>query len=107
MDYVIEEVFDIICDIDKVLTVKFKLDSDNDDQYREILDSDYFEWCYEKYLRDEESDYEESYEEEEDGYFNNRFSVDLWNMYYCNEESVMDFIYETYLDEEHLPSPKN
>ena len=52
MDYVIEEVFDIICDIDKVLTVKFKLESDDVDQYREILDSDYFEWCYEKYLGD-------------------------------------------------------
>ena len=50
MDYVVEEVFDIICDIDKVLTVKFKLESDDDDQYREILDSDYFEWCYEKYI---------------------------------------------------------
>ena len=107
MDYVIEEVFDIICDIDKVLTVKFKLESDDDDQYREILDSDYFEWCYEKYLRDEESDYEESYEEEEDGYFNNRFSVDLWDMYYSNEESVMDFIYETYLTIKDLPYPNN
>ena len=83
------------------------LNGKNVNKYREILDSDYFEWCYEKYLREEESDYEESYEEEEDGYFNNRFSVDMWNMYYCNEERVMDFIYETYLDEEHLPYPKN
>ena len=107
MDYVVEEVFDIICDIDKVLTVKFKLESDDDDQYREILDSDYFEWCYEKYISEEGNNYDESYGEEEESYFNNRFNVDMWNMYYCNEESVMDFIYETYLDEKHLPSPKN
>jgi len=50
MDYVIEEVFEILCDIDKILTFKFRLESDGEDQYREILDSDYFEWCYEKYV---------------------------------------------------------
>lgn len=106
MDYVIEEIFDIVCDVDKILTVNFKLEGDEVDSYREIIDSDYFEWCYEKYLRDEELNYEDTYEED-DNYFNNRFSVDSWNMYYCDEETVTNFIYETYLDEKHLPSPKN
>jgi hypothetical protein len=107
MDYVIEEVFEILCDIDKILTFKFRLESDGEDQYREIIDSDYFEWCYEKYISEEGNNYENDYEEEGDIYFNDAFSVDMWNMYYCNEESVMDFIYETYLNVGYLPSPKN
>ncbi len=106
MDYVLEEIFEIVCDIDKVLSVKFRLEGDGDNSYREIIDSDYFEWCYEKYITEEEINYEEYYEEE-DVYFNDRFSIDVWNMYYCDEENVTNFIYETYLNIGYLPSPKN
>ena len=102
MDYVIEEVFEIVCDVDKLLSVKFRLDGDGDDYYRQIVDSDYYDWCYEKFLTEEE----DSYEDDEDEYFSDRFSVDSWNMNYCNEETVIEFLYEAYPNIKQLPSPQ-
>ena len=75
MDYVIEEVFEILCDIDKILTFKFRLESDGEDQYREILDSYYFEWCYEKYISEEGNNYENDYESYIEGNF-----IDILNI---------------------------
>jgi hypothetical protein len=41
MEYTIEEIFEIICDIDKVLSVQFRIEGDGEGYYRELLDSDY------------------------------------------------------------------
>jgi len=30
MEYTIEEIYEIICDVDKILTVKFKVDGEGD-----------------------------------------------------------------------------
>ena len=103
MNYVIEEIFEIVCDIDKVLTVKFRLEGDGEDYYREIIDSDYYDWCHELYTNDGVDSLYNGYEEEEGEYYSNHFSVDLWNIYYRNEESVIDFIHETYIGLKSLP----
>jgi hypothetical protein len=104
MDYVIEEIFEIICDVDKVLTVKFRLEGDNEDTYREINDTDYYEWCYEIYSNDGIDLLYSGYEEEDGDYFSDHFNLDIWNMYYSNEDSVIDFMYDTYIGINSLPS---
>lgn len=105
MEYTIEEIFEIICDIDKVLSVQFRIEGDGEGYYRELLDSDYYDWCYEKYVTEEDG-LMDLYEEEEGDYYEDSFSVDMWNMYYSNEDSVMDFLYESYPTLKDLPSPK-
>jgi hypothetical protein len=89
MEYTIEEIFEIICDIDKVLSVQFRIEGDGEGYYRELLDSDYYDWCYEKYVTEEDR-LMDLYEEEEGDYYEDSFSVDMWNMYYSNEEIVID-----------------
>ena len=42
-------------------------------------------------------------DEEEGDYFGNHFNVDLWNMYYNDDENVIDFINETYIGLKSLP----
>lgn len=106
MEYIIEEIFEIICDIDKVLSVQFRIEGDGEGYYRELLDSDYYDWCYEKYVTEEDR-LMDLYEEEEGDYYEDSFSVDMWNMYYSNEEIVIDFLYESYPTLKDLPSPKN
>jgi hypothetical protein len=103
MEYVIEEIYEIICDVDKVLVVKFKVEGDGDSCYREIVDSDYYDWCYDLYLNDGVDTEYRGFDEEEDGYFGNHFNVDLWNLYYNDEVNVIDFIYETYIGLKSLP----
>ena len=103
MEYTIEEIYEIICDVDKVLVVKFKIEGDGDGCYREIVDSDYYDWCYDLYLNDGVDTEYSGFDEEEDGYFGNHFNVDLWNLYYNDEVNVIDFIYETYIGLKSLP----
>jgi hypothetical protein len=104
MEYVIEEILEINCDVDKVLTVRFRLEEDAEDTYREINDTDYYEWCYELYSNDGIDSFYNGYEEEEGEYFSDHFNTEIWNMYYSNEDSVIDFIYETYIGVKSLPS---
>ena len=103
MEYTIEEIYEIICDVDKILTVKFKVDGDGDGCYREIVDSDYYEWCNELYLNDGVDAEYVGYDEEEGDYFGNHFNIDLWNMYYSDYQNVTDFINETYIGLKSLP----
>jgi hypothetical protein len=108
MKYIIEEIYEINCDVDKILTVQFKIEGDGEGYYRELLDSEYYDWCNELYLNDGNVYGDlETYEDDDDGYYDNRFNIDIWNMYYSNEENVIDFIYETYSDIKSLPTPKN
>ena len=105
MEYVIEEIIDIVCDVDKILSVKFRLESDPINRHREIVDSDYYEWCYELYVSENEgSNYTDIYDESETFLYDEEFNVDFWDTYYSNEESVIDFIYETYGYNELPPS---
>jgi hypothetical protein len=103
MDYTIEEIFDIVCDSDNILTVTFKIEGDGDGYYRELVDSDYYNWCYEHYVTEgqENLDY---YDEEE--LIPDYFGYDKWNMFYSNEDTVMEYIYENYSDLRVLPTPK-
>lgn len=103
MEYIIEEIYEVICDVDKIFTVKFKVDGDGDGCYREIVDSDYYDWCHELYLNDGVDTEYMGYDEEEGDYFGNNFNVDLWNMYYNDDENVIDFIHETYIGLKSLP----
>ena len=103
MEYVIEEIYEIICDVDKVLVVKFKIEGDGDGCYREIVDSDYYDWCYDLYLNDGVDAEYVGYDEEEGDYFGNHFNIDLWNMYYSDYQNVTDFINETYIGLKSLP----
>lgn len=103
MGYVIEEFHEIICDVDKILTVKFKVDGDGDGCYREIVDSDYYDWCYELYVNDGVDREYSGFDGELEDYFGDYFNVDFWNMYYNNDENVIDFINETYVDIKSLP----
>lgn len=102
MKYAIEEVYEIICDIDKIITVTFKVEGDGEGYYRELVDSDYYNWCYEHYV--ENSDLSE-YEDEEEMIMD-YFGYDKWNMFYSNEEMVSDYLYENYVDLKSLPLPK-
>lgn len=103
MDYTIEEIFDIVCDSDNILTVTFKIEGDGDDYYRELVDSDYYNWCYEHYITEGQETLE-YYDEEE--FMPDYFGYDKWNMFYSNQDMVMNYIYENYSDLRVLPTPK-
>lgn len=107
MEYVIEELYEINCGDDKILSVLFKVEGDGDDYYREIIDSEYYDWCHELFLTDGNiyGDMEVC-DDEESVYYDNKFNVNIWGMYYSNEENVIDFIYETYVSIKSLPTPK-
>jgi hypothetical protein len=106
MDYIIEEIYEIFCDTDKVLTVNFRVEGDGEDYYRELVDSDYYGWCNEHYITegDNLTDYDRY--DDEDEYMGDFFNHDKWNMYYSNEDMIIEYLYENYSDLRTLPSPK-
>jgi|Laugrespbdmm15dd_1035085.scaffolds.fasta_scaffold49670_2 hypothetical protein len=103
MNYTIQEVYDIICDLDNILTLVFKVEGDGDDYYRELVDSDYYNWCYEHYVTDGQ-DFLEYVDDEE--FIPDYFGYDKWNIYYSNVDMVTEYIYMSYTDLKYLPSPK-
>lgn len=106
MEYIIEEIFDVVCDMDKILSVKFRIEGDGEEYYRELVDSDFYEWCYEQYINDGVDTYYGGYDEEEGDYLINHFTVDVWNMYYSDDETITEYIYDNYKDIKTLPLPK-
>lgn len=107
MEYTIEEIYDIVCDIDKILTVQFKVVGDGDGHYRQLIDSDYYDWCHEHFVNDGGTSSTIGYDEEEWDYNENYFNVDMWSTNYSNEDHITEYLYETYNDIKSLPSPKN
>lgn len=103
MNYTIQEIFDIICDSDNILTLIFKVDGDGVDYRRELVDSDYYNWCYDHYINEGQDSLDYNDDEELIPDF---FSYDKWNMYYRNEDMIMDYLYDNYSDLKDLPSPK-
>jgi len=103
MNYIIEEIYEISCDTDKILTVVFRLEGDGEDYYRKLVDSDYYNWCNEHYISEGENFYElDIYDDEE--YMPDYFNYDKWNMYYSNEDMVIDYIMDNYPSLKSLPS---
>lgn len=101
-DYVIEEIIDITFDTDKYLTVKFRVDLDSCEEYRELEDNEFYYWCEENYIKnDEDIILDDDYFVDENEILNYYFDFDKWIDRFKNEEVVLKYIYEkfpTYID---------
>jgi hypothetical protein len=104
--YVIDEILEVLCDTDKILTVKFKIGEDDITTHREIVDSEYYSWCEENYFNENEMD-DELDEYEEEGYYGFRFDMGIWESKYSDSDLVMEYIYESYPHLSDLPNNKN
>lgn len=104
--YVIDEILEVLCDTDKILTVKIKIGEDDITTHREIVDSEYYSWCEENYFNENEMD-DELDEYEEEGYYGFRFDMGIWESKYSDSDLVMEYIYETYPHLSDLPNNKN
>ena len=106
MDYIIDEIYEIFCDTDKLLTVTFKVEGDVEDSHRELIDSDFYNWCNEHYITEGENLVDYDRYDDEDEYMPDFFNYDKWNMYYSNEDMIIEYLYENYSDLRSLPTPK-
>ena len=96
-DYVIEEIIDIIFDTDKYLTVKFRVDLDSCDEFRELEDNDFYYWCEENFIKnDEEENINNDFYEDENELLDYYFDFDKWIDTFKNEEVIIKYIYEKY-----------
>jgi asparagine N-glycosylation enzyme membrane subunit Stt3 len=97
--YFITEIVDMDCDDDGLLNVKFIIEGDETNSYREIKTVDYYEWVEENYNDETLSD-----EWEEEYYpFNESFNFIQWKDYNHCEEIVIKFIEDIYPTIESLP----
>jgi hypothetical protein len=94
-NYVIDEILEVLCDTDKILTVKFKIGIDDVTTHREIVDSEYYSWCEENYFNENEIG-EELDDYEESGYYEFRFDMEIWESKYSDSDLVIEYIYESY-----------
>jgi len=111
-NYVIDEVIEILCDVDKILTVKFRLNEDETTTHREIIDSEYYSWCEENhYINGEvEEDLEEDFDddtEEELDYNGFHFDIEIWESNYSDVNIIIDYIYDNYHNKLDLPETKD
>ena len=102
--YFINEILEMDCDDTGYLTVKFVLDSDEENTYRMIETDEYYYWVDDNYndgisgeaLTDEWD--EENYNITED------FNFIHWKDYTHGEETVIEFIKDNFLTKEELPN---
>lgn len=98
-DYTIEEIIETIFEKDKYIIIKFKIEGDPNNGYREIEDGEFYYWCEENYLNDYHSDYMGDYfddEEEENEYLDVNFDYDKWIKIYDDNGTIINFIYDNY-----------
>jgi hypothetical protein len=105
-DYIIDEIIEMDCDDDGYIVVKFKIDGDNSNGFREIETDEYFYWAEENF---DKNYYEiESPVEEDWGdnivYDDNLFNFSKWKDQYHEEETVINFIYYNYKNTKELPT---
>jgi hypothetical protein len=102
-NYVIDEILEVLCDTDKILTVKFKLEDDNT-KYRELVDSEYYYWCEEHYFVEGQTDINTEESNDELDYYGFRFDIEIWENIYSDFEIIMEYIYDNYLNKNDLPN---
>lgn len=103
-DYIIEEIIETIFEKDKYILLKFKIEGDPNNGYREIEDGEYYYFCEENYLNDFQSDYgRDYYEDEEIDYLDVNFDFDKWMNYYNDNDTIINYIYDNYHRKKDLP----
>lgn len=103
-DYIIEEIIETIFEKDKYILLKFKIEGDPNNGYREIEDGEYYYFCEENYLNDFQSDYGgDYYEDEEIDYLDVNFDFDKWMNYYNDNDTIINYIYDNYHRKKDLP----
>ena len=99
--YFIDEILGIDCDDKGYLNVKFKLESDEENTYRELETDEYYYWVEENF--DEEEEYNEEEWDEVTYGLNEGFNFIHWKDYNHSEETVIEFIKDNFLTKNELP----
>lgn len=100
--YFINNILEMDCDDNGYLNVKFMLEGDEENTYRNLLTDEYHYWVEENFY-DSDADV---INEEWDDYTcvpNKGFDFIHWINYDHNEETVIEFIYDNFLTITELP----
>jgi hypothetical protein len=92
------------CDDNGNLNVRFVLEGDEENTYRELETNEYYDWVDENY-NDEDSDEPLTDEWIEENYrLGKGFNFIEWKDYNHSEEVVIEFIKDNFLTKEELPN---
>tara|TARA_R110002012_G_C11184323_1_gene557522 strand:+ start:65 stop:391 length:327 start_codon:yes stop_codon:yes gene_type:complete len=101
--YFIIDIVDMDCDDYGLLSVKFIIEGDESNSYREIKTDEYYEWVEENYDNEESDELITDDWDEEVYQLNETFNFIQWKDYNHSEEIVIEFIKELYPSKENLP----
>jgi hypothetical protein len=104
-EYIINEIIEIECDDDGYIKVKFKIEDDDSESFREIESDEYFYWAEENF-DENDFDLDSPVDDEWDDnvvYSNTLFNFPKWKDQHHEEETVINFIYTTFPLKEDLP----
>ena len=102
-DYIITDIIEIECDDDGYLNVKFRIEGDDEINYREIETDEYFYWAEANFI-DNDFIYDAPVsDEEEEIYTDIVFNFNRWKEYEHDQETVIKFIQDTYRSMDELP----
>jgi asparagine N-glycosylation enzyme membrane subunit Stt3 len=104
-DYIINDIIEIICDEEGYLIVKFRIEDDDLDGFREIETDEYIYWAEENFI-DNNFIYDLSIDDGYDDvevYTDIIFNFTSWKKYQHGEETVINFICDTYKTLDNLP----
>ena len=102
--YFINEILEMDCDDNGYLTVKFVIEGDEENTYRELETDEYYYWVDENYNDDVSGEPLTNDWDEEEYHTTEGFNFILWKDYNHSEEIVIEFIKDTFLTKEELPN---
>jgi len=104
-DYIINDIIEIICDEEGYLIVKFRIEDDDLDGFREIETDEYIYWAEENFIDNNfiyDLPIDDGYDDVE-VYTDIIFNFARWKKYQHGEETVINFICETHKIIDDLP----
>jgi hypothetical protein len=101
--YFINDILEMDCDDNGKLNVRFVLEGDEENTYRELETNEYYDWVDENY-NDGDSDEPPANDWDEEEYeLTEEFNFIVWKDYNHSEEVVIEFIKDNFITKEELP----
>jgi len=103
-NYIINEILEMDCDDNGYLSVKFILEEDEENTYRELETNEYYDWVDDNYNDEISGEPLTNDWDEEEYHLNDEFNFIQWKDYNHSEEVVIEFIKDNFLTKQELPT---